>query len=321
MTTMTNDSTEPRVMRNDRAATGETQLGEFRPGDEAPRPNQRSGRWLKLLALLLAGALAVWWWMKWKSLSAPPAPAPTAAIAPAPAPAVAAPASPVVTAPAAPASAVETEPKPVAATLTSAADIRAALTDLLSAKTVTTWLQLDDFPRRLVSTVDNLGREQAASRLWPVVPTAGRFTVADEQGRKTISPDNAKRYAPFVQALESVDSAAAADLYVRMLPALQRAYEELGFPQRRFHTRLIEVIDHLVAAPAPSATTEVRLTEVRGEIPSTRPWVRYEYVDPALESASAGHKLMLRIGADHQRRVKAKLKSLRAELVQRAKAQ
>jgi hypothetical protein len=318
---MANHSTEPRVTRDLPAASGDTLLGEFRPGDEAPRPHKRSASWLKLLVLLLAGALAVWWWMKWQSLSAPPSPAPTASSAPAPAPApvAAVPASPLVTAPAAPASPVEPEPKPASTVLTSAADIRAALTDLLSAKTVTTWLQLDDFPRRLVSTVDNLGREQAASRLWPVVPTAGRFTVADEQGRKTISPDNAKRYAPFVQALESVDSAAAAELYVRMLPTLQRAYEELGFPQRRFHARVMEVIDHLVAAPAPSATTEVRLTEVRGEIPSTRPWVRYEYVDPALESASAGHKLMLRMGADHQRRVKAKLKSLRAELVQRAK--
>jgi hypothetical protein len=318
MTIMTNDSTEPRVMRNDRAATGETQLGDFRPGDEAPRPNQRSGRWLKLLALLLAGALAVWWWMKWKSLSAPPAPAPTAAIAPAPAPAVAAPASPVVTAPAAPASAVETEPKTVA-TLASAADIRAALTDLLSAKTVTTWLQLDEFPRRVVGTVDNLARDHAALRLWPVFPTTGRFLVSDAQGRKTIHADNAKRYAPFVLVFEGIDNAAAASLYVGMLPILQRAYADLGFPQSRFHTRLLEVIDHLLAAPAPNEPVEVQLTQVRGEVPSTRPWVRFEFADPALESATAGHKIMLRMGAEHQRRVKVKLKALRAALVERAK--
>ena len=46
--------------------------------------------------------------------------------------------------------------------------------------------------------------------------------------------------------------------------------------------------------------------------------MRYEYLDPALQSATAGHKLMVRLGADHQRRLKAKLRELRAELQRRA---
>jgi Protein of unknown function (DUF3014) len=289
-------------------------LSDIRPGHEAPPQRKRFGGWWVLLSLLLASA-AAWWW--WKGRAVPPAPVAAPVVTSVPVPAAAPPASAVLTAPSAQAAAPE--PQPVATAIASAADVRSALTELMSAKGVSTWLQLDEFPRRVVSTVDNLGREQATSRLWPVNPTGGRFTVVDEQGRKTINPDNAKRYAPMVQVFESIDTAAMASLYVRMLPTLQRAYEEIGFPQRRFHTRVIEVIDHLVAAPAPSATAEVRLTEVRGEIPSTRPWVRYEYVDPALESASAGHKLMLRIGADHQRRVKTKLKALRAELVQQAR--
>lgn len=317
---MTNESKPARAPRDLRGAAGETPLGDFRPGDEAPRARPQGRRWLKLLLMVLAVALAVWWVVQWRALSPSLAPLPSAASAPATVVAVpTSPGVPTPTSPSAPASAVEPEPQPATTALASAADVRTALTDLLSAKTVTTWLQLDDFPRRVVSTVDNLGREQATSRLWPVNPTGGRFTVLDEQGRKTINPDNAKRYAPMVQVFESIDTDAMASLYVRMLPTLQRAYEEIGFPQRRFHTRVIEVIDHLVAAPAPSAGSEVQLTEVRGEIPSTRPWVRYEYVDPALESASAGHKLMLRIGADHQRRVKTKLKALRAALVQQAR--
>jgi hypothetical protein len=81
---------------------------------------------------------------------------------------------------------------------------------------------------------------------------------------------------------------------------------------------LLGVIDHLLAAPEAPERIEVVLTEVRGPIPSVRPWVRYEFADPALESASAGHKLMVRVGAAHQRRLKAKLRELRAELVRRA---
>jgi hypothetical protein len=39
--------------------------------------------------------------------------------------------------------------------------------------------------------------------------------------------------------------------------------------------------------------------------------VRYEFTDPALESLSAGQKIMVRIGATHERRLKAWLSGFR----------
>ena len=43
-----------------------------------------------------------------------------------------------------------------------------------------------------------------------------------------------------------------------------------------------------------------------------RPWVSYEFVDPKLESLSAGQKMLVRMGPVNERRMKAKLKELRA---------
>jgi hypothetical protein len=57
---------------------------------------------------------------------------------------------------------------------------------------------------------------------------------------------------------------------------------------------------------------------VKGPIPSVRPWVRYQYSDPALESLSSGQKILVRSGAVNQRRLKGKLAEFRAELVKRA---
>jgi hypothetical protein len=62
------------------------------------------------------------------------------------------------------------------------------------------------------------------------------------------------------------------------------------------------------------------LTEVRGPVAPERPWVRYEYADPTLQGASAGWKIMLRIGPVNERRLKARLAEWRAELVRRAPA-
>ena len=196
-------------------------------------------------------------------------------------------------------------------------EIRQALADLLGREPIATFLQIDEFPRRLVTTVDNLGRAHAPHALWPINPTGDRFTVDNVDG-PVIAADNASRYTPFVLLAESIDSGRAADLYVRMYPLLQAAYEELGFPNRYFNDRLIEVIDLLLATPEVEYPVKLQLTEVKGLIPSLRPWVRYEFADPSLEALAAGQKVLLRVGPVNQRRLKGKLAEIRQELVRRA---
>jgi len=87
---------------------------------------------------------------------------------------------PIAQAPASPSSAASEPairyPIDAAQTGPSAAplDFQGALDDLFGARTVASMFLVDDFARRLVATVDNLGRSSASSRLWPVVPAAGR---------------------------------------------------------------------------------------------------------------------------------------------------
>jgi hypothetical protein len=107
------------------------------------------------------------------------------------------------------------------------------------------------------------------------------------------------------------------DLYVRLYPLLQKAYEELGFPGRYFNDRVMAVIDLLLSTPETEMPLKLRLTEVKGPIASLRPWVRYEFADPALESLSSGQKILLRVGPVNERRLKDKLAQIRGELAGR----
>jgi hypothetical protein len=255
--------------------------------------------------LLLAAAF----WLGTR-LSAPAAPPEDAAAATTAAPA----------APAAPASAASAAPQallemPAASAAFTTANLGPAWAGLIGQQAVLAFLQLDDFPRRIVATVDNLGREQAPAALWPVNPTPGRFKTDSREGGATISADNALRYAPFVQFFESIDTARAVDLYLHMYPLLQRAYEEQGFPGHDFNARLLQVTDQLLATPAAAYPIQVQLTEVKGPIASVRPWVRYQFADPALESLSAGQKILLRMGPVNEHRLKVKLVELRQQLV------
>jgi hypothetical protein len=190
------------------------------------------------------------------------------------------------------------------------AAVTRALTDLLGTRQAAEMLQLDGFVRRVVATVDNLDRAHASPVLWPATPAAGKFSVrhaGDTGGSDVIAKDNDIRYAVFVRFAESTDTARAVALYVRLYPLFQQAYVELGYPHGYFNDRLVAVIDRLLATPEPSGPIAVHLTEVKGPLTSQRPWVRYEFADPALEALPAGSKMLLRIGPDHARRLKLKL--------------
>src|SRR5215470_10608927 len=181
--------------------------------------------------------------------------------------------------------------------------VQDALTSLIGADSVRTFLNVDGFVRRVVVTVDNLPRKKVALRQWPVQPTAERFLTAGKDDEVSLDPSNARRYAPFVQLVESVDTGKAVALYVRFYPLFQRAYADLGYPDHYFNDRLVEVIDHLLATPT-----------VTGPVKLARPWVLYEYADPTLESRSAGQKILIRMGPENAARLKAKLREIRKQI-------
>lgn len=274
------------------------------------------------ITILVVLAIAVAGYFGWRHFQ-PTAPVIPPQAAPASAPPAEPPAS-VASAPAIqhPVEPVPTEtavaPTPLPALAEADALVRELVTGVITSKDVLTFLQMDGFIRRVVATVDNLPREQAPPMVWPVYPTPQRFTTQrSDTGVDTIHPDNTRRYLPFVQLIDSVDTAKAVAVYRRLYPLFQQAYEELGFPGRYFNDRLVQVLDHLIATPVQTGPLAVTLVEVKGEVPSTRPWVRYEFADPALQSMSAGQKMLVRTGAENHQRLRAKLVDIRARVARR----
>lgn len=159
--------------------------------------------------------------------------------------------------------------------------------------------------QRVVASVDNLPRRSLPARMHPVRPTPGTFEVeAGEPPR--IAAANHARYAQRLSQLEGVGVGPLVDLYVQWYPRFQQAYRELGYPDGHFNDRLVEVIDHLLEAPAPDAPLELVRTE-RG----------YAYADARLEEASVGHRALVRIGPENAARLKTWLRALRVEVTTR----
>lgn len=166
--------------------------------------------------------------------------------------------------------------------------------------------------RKFVLAVNNLAEGKVIHEYRPVVSppppfVAETFSVMIEGtavDQERVAPANFQRYEPYVTTLALIDSDAAVAVYRRFYPLLEEAFRELGLKKPNFHSVLIAAIDNILAAP-----------DAHGDLLLVRPKVFYQYADPALEQLPQTHKLMLRMGPENARSVKASLRQLRARLV------
>jgi len=254
----------------------------------------RSGLLLALGVAAVAAAGGWYWWQQQAKPAAPPiaVPAPPPAPDPKPAP------PPHFPLPQA------GDPNALPALDQSDSALRELLSELVGRKAFDELFAVQGIVRRIVATVDNLPREKVAQRLMPVRSAKGAFLASGTGEERAISEANAARYLPFVTLAESVDTAKLVAAYVRHYPLFQQAYKELGYPDGYFNNRMVQVIDHLLAAPEPPEPVKVVQRKVL-----------YEFADPALESLSAGQKILVRAGPGNAKRLKGKLADLRREIV------
>jgi hypothetical protein len=194
---------------------------------------------------------------------------------------------------------------PLPALQNSDADVLQALLSLPGAQGLGDLLVKQAIIPNIVATVDALPRQSFGStRILPLRTPAGAFGVEQNGGQQTIGAQNYQRYDAYMRVLESMDSKAVVAWYVHDYPLFQQAYRELGYPTAYFNDRLIAAIDNLLAAPEPAQPVVVQR---RGAF--------YVYTDPALESSSAGQKMLIHAGPRNEAKIKARLREIRAMLL------
>lgn len=170
---------------------------------------------------------------------------------------------------------------------------------------------------KLVAALDALTLENVPENIVPLRRPGDAFVAEPDGVSETVNPEtglreelyvlsaaNFDRYTAQVEMFEAADTDTLVAEYLRFYPLLQQSYQELR-PGAEFNDRVVEVIDHLMAAPEPDHP--VRLV---------KPEAFYEFADPQLEALSAGQKLMVRIGPSNAARIRAKLGEVRAALAQ-----
>ena len=274
--------------------------------DDQDTQDSQTRRIAIALVIVLALGAAGWWF--WHRAATAEQPATAVAAAPAAVAAVETPAAaikhPLDTPAAAPDAAA---PQPAG---DPDAVMREGLVSLFGEPALAEWLLPEQLLRRLVATTDNLPRSTRIEPLRPLRAPAAPFVVHREvveastgTERITLSEQNFARYDSAVAVLAKTDMGQAAKLYRQLYPLLQRAYEDLGYPDRYLNDRVVDTIDHLLATPEPQ---QPLLLE--------QPKVLFRYADADLESRSTGQKLLLRMGVKHTLTIKQKLREFRAQI-------
>lgn len=165
------------------------------------------------------------------------------------------------------------------------------------------WMATDDLIQRFVAAVDEVARgELPSTHLAHLGPKRG-FSTATRGESAFLGSESFRRFGPLAAVVSGLDAEGSVDLYRRLRPLMQQAYRDLGYPNADFDRTLARAVEMLLSAPEQDRPPLL----VRG--------VRtYEFADPELENLPEAQKLMLRMGPENARLVKAKLREFVAEL-------
>ena len=178
-----------------------------------------------------------------------------------------------------------------------------ALAGLVGNRSLMKFFHTERIINNIVATIDNLPGRQAPMSVMPVERVPGKFVITSKESHLTIDPKNAARYEPYVRIAEAINAKQLVEVYVRLYPLFQQAYEELGYPNKYFNDRMIQTLDNLLETPVPKEPIKL-----------IQPNVLYLFAEPDLEERSIGQRMLLRTGSKNEEIFKAKLREIKLEL-------
>lgn len=198
---------------------------------------------------------------------------------------------------------MEIEPEPLD---TSDIAVRSALMDISEGEQeeANRILVNDSLLQRFVVTTTNLADHEMAPNHQLLTPPQHSFRVYSQAGKQWIDAASYKRYTPYVNLLEGFDTDALLALYQTYKQDIQAKYDEIGDPGRDFDRVFVQAIDHLLDTPEVPVPVEVYTDSVM-----------YKYADERLQNLDEPQKQLLRTGPDNMRRIKAKLRELKVQLL------
>ncbi|MEZ5332396.1 MAG: DUF3014 domain-containing protein [Thermoanaerobaculia bacterium] len=210
-----------------------------RDGKEETKPepwldeNRSRGPWLWIvLAVVVLVAIGLWLYLR---------PRPAGPTAP-----------PVAAAPAPPETeAEEPTPEEVAVPPLDETDpwLREVIQQLSGHPALAQWLATDDLVQRFVVLVDNVADGVSPAQQVPFVRPKETFVVRTAGDGTYVDAATYERFATLAAVVDSLHVDGTADLYRRLKPRSEEAFDQLGYPDRTFEGTPERAIRRVLAVP------------------------------------------------------------------------
>ncbi|MFT6976564.1 MAG: hypothetical protein ACJAZA_000264 [Shewanella psychromarinicola] len=156
-----------------------------------------------------------------------------------------------------------------------------------------------DIARQFVVFVDNLAQGNMVRKASPLKGPDTKFTVSEITNKIYLNPDSYHRYDLYANFIEGLSDKDLISTYTELKPLFAEAFTELGYSNIDFDTRMQQVFS--MVADAPIIEDPIELSSIS---------VNYKFVDPNLEALPNAQKLLIRMGPENARKIKAAVKKL-----------
>ncbi len=165
------------------------------------------------------------------------------------------------------------------------------------------WLKVNDMIRRIVAVTANIaGGESPGNHLEFLSPKVD-FQVLSKEGKYYMSPKSYLRYNHVAQAVSSFETEVVKRLYPQLEPLLQQAYNELGFPGKKFGDTLNRAFEVVL-------TTLIVMEDIELE----RKVISFAFKDQELEAMNLAQKHLFRMGPENMKKIKSKIRDIAVAL-------
>ena len=165
------------------------------------------------------------------------------------------------------------------------------------------WSRQKELLRSVVAAVDNVAQGQSPAVQLAFLTPGEKFAVIEKNNSTCLDPRSYKRYDVLINVFVAIPDETLIFWYRKLLPALETAFRELGYPGITFSQRLKQAGEQLDQVPV-----------LKGDAPLEKKILSYAFADSNLEDLSPAQKHLLRLGPHNVARIQKKLRAFIAGL-------
>ena len=177
--------------------------------------------------------------------------------------------------------------------------VRELAQELSADPTFAEWLKIKDLIRTIVAVTNNIADGESPANHLDFMAPKGDFQVVSKGGKYFVSPKSYRRYNRMARTAASIETEVVKALYPQLEPLFQRAYDDLGYPGRKFRDTLDKAFAVILKTPI-----------VLGSIELEKKVISFGYKDSELEALNPAQKHLLRMGPDNLKKIKGKLREI-----------